>query len=532
MRGKAAIVAVVLFVVPSIILPVKGEIERPGLVRSLSASPGIAIEMSTFFGGSREDMASNVHYDSDGNIIIVGSTLSSDLPVSNAMQSIYGGGRDAFILKLDSSYNVVFCTYYGGDGEEYAEAVVTDDENNIYISGHTESGNLTVLNALQTEMEGEGDAFVAKLSPTGSLVFGTYVGGNGGDEWITSMVLDEDGNMIMAGPFDSDNMNITTGVFQENYGGGSRDIVLLSMTPDGQSYVFMTYFGLDDSENCGGLALDSQGNIVMAGYSINGGITTEGAYQEAYAGGTGDVIVAKLSPNGQTLLWSTLLGGSEWDFGGDVNVDSDDNVIVSGYSESPDFPLQNEIHGNEDERDTFLAKLSEDGSSLLFSTLLGGDGEDRCYGMTMLDNGSVAVNCFTRSDNMPTVNPWQENNSGGYDAFFALYDSDLASLVSASYIGGSLDDHGLSLDTFNDEVAALVGYTHSDDFQTNEPLQSERGGGRDAFLVVLNLIPPGTTVTTTPPPNLVSIELLIIAGAAVAGIALAALAYVYSKKRS
>jgi hypothetical protein len=486
--------------------------------------------MASFFGGGGEDVASKVCYDREGNLIVVGFTLSSDLPVVNAMQDTYGGSRDAFILKLDSSYNVIFCTYYGGSGEEYAEAVVTDEENNIYFAGRSESDNLPVPNGLQTEMRGNSDAFMAKLSPTGSLLYGTYIGGSGEDEWITSIVLDEDDNVIMAGPSDSNDMNITANAFQEHFGGGSRDIVLFSITPDGQSYVFMTYFGLDGSENCVDVALDIQDDIVFTGYSTNVSVTTEGAYQETYAGGDGDVIVAKLSHDGQTLLWSTMLGGTLWDFGGDVSIDSDGSVIVSGYSESPDFPLQNELFGDQEERDTFLTKLSEDGGSLLFSTLLGGDGEDRCYGMTMLNNGSVAVHIFTQSNNMPTVGAWQENKSGGNDAYFALYDSDLTSLVFASYIGGSRDEFSLGMASNNDEVIALVGYTYSNNFPTTDHLQPERAGGRDAFLVVLNVTGDETSTTTTPPPFQMPLELMVVGSAAIA-ISLIAIAYVYIRKR-
>lgn len=525
MRLAVVLFTLILFVVPSVVI--QSSIEDPSLELSQSQSTSLSVsyDMSTFFGGSRQDTASNVIFDSEGNIIVVGSTLSNDFPVVNAYQDTYGGNRDGFILKLDSSYNVIFCTYYGGSGEEYAEAVVTDDDDNIIISGRTESDDLPVPNGLQTEMRGDGDAFVAKFSPTGSLQYGTYMGGIGEDEWITSIILDENDNWIMAGPFDSDDMNTTSNAFQEEYGGGGRDIVLLSFTPDGQSIVFMTYFGLDDSDSCVDITFDSQGNIVMIGYVSYTGITTEGVYQETYSGGTGDVIVAKISHNGQTLHWSTLLGGNLWDFGGDVSVDSDDNVIISGYSESPDFPLQNELYGNEAVRDTFLAKLSEDGTDLIFSSLLGGDGEDYSYGMKILNNGSVAICSFTSSDNMPTIGALQENYSGSQDAYFALYNSDLDSLIYASYIGGSRADTCLSLDTFNDELIALAGYTSSDDFPIEEPIQSERAGAQDVFLVVLSTSPP----ETTPTPNQFPVDLQVV-GIAVSIIAVVIIGIVYVKK--
>ncbi|MGY5852928.1 MAG: SBBP repeat-containing protein [Candidatus Thorarchaeota archaeon] len=497
MKRLPVIIALVLIVLPVVIAPTFGiSVEDNQFYIS---SPNIEFDMSTYFGGSAEDLAAKVHFDNEGNIIVVGSTLSDDLPVFNAQQDTYEGGRDGFVLKLNSSYDVVFCTYYGGSGEEYAEAVTTDDDNNIYITGHTESYNLSVPNGIQTEMRGAGDGFLAKLSPTGELLYGTYIGGNGENDWLTSIVVDENDDLIIAGPVDSDDMNTTTGAFQEVYGGGGADAILLSLSSDGQSYLFMTYFGGDSPENCGNIALDSEKNIVIGGYAGDANITTEGAYQETYGGGDGDVVVAKFNHNASTLLWSTFLGGSLWDFCGGVRIDSEDNVIVSGYSESSDFPLLNELYGDDGERDTFLSKLSGNGSELLFSTLLGGEDEDRCYGMEMLSNESVATLSFTRSRNLPAVDAWQENNSGSYDAYFTLYNNELSALIQASYIGGSMSDYGLSIDTFNDEYFALVGYTSSSDFPTQDPVQSERAGHRDAFIVVLKVAPDTTTTTTTEP---------------------------------
>jgi hypothetical protein len=480
--------------------------------------------LSTYYGGSNQDTASTVIFDRDGNIIVVGSTLSNDLPVVNAHQETYGGGRDAYILKLNSSYDVVFCTYYGGSGEEYAEAVVTDDENNIIISGRSESNDLPVPNGLQTQMMGNGDAFVAKFSPTGVLEYGTYVGGSGEDEWLTTIIIDENDNWILAGPCDTENMNTTSNVLQETYGGGGRDILIISLTPDGQDIEFLTYFGADGSENCVDITFDQTGNIVLIGYAELSGVTTAGVYQETYAGGTGDVVVAKVSGNGEELLWSTLLGGSLWDFGGDVTVDSDGSIFVSGYSESSDFPLVNELYGNEPVRDSFLARLSEDGAVLEFSSLLGGNGEDYCYGMEMLENGSVAICSFTSSNNLPTVNPIQASRAGSQDAYIALYNSDLNNLTYASYIGGSGDESCLSLYTYEDELIAVAGYTSSNDFPLQDPIQSERAGSQDIFLVILS------TTQLEPAPSQSPIDFSVI-GITVVLLAVVIIGFMFAKRR-
>ncbi|MHA1907819.1 MAG: SBBP repeat-containing protein [Candidatus Thorarchaeota archaeon] len=523
MRLAVVLITLVLFVTPSVLFQSSIAGHSYEMSQSQTDTLSMRYDMSTYYGGSSQDTASTVIFDSEGNIIVVGSTLSNDLPMVNAHQDTYGGGRDAYILKLDSSYDVVFCTYYGGSGEEYAEAVVTDDDNNIIISGRSESTDLPVPNGLQTQMMGNGDAFVAKFSPTGVLEYGTYIGGSGEDEWLGTIIIDENDNWILAGPCDTDDMNTTTDVFQETYGGGARDIMILSLSSDGQDVEFLTYFGADGSENCADITFDQDGNIVLIGYAELTGVTTEGVYQETYAGGPGDVVVAKISRNAETLIWSTMLGGSLWDFGGDVTVDSDDTIVVSGYSESSDFPLQNELYGNENERDTFLARLSEDGAILQFSSLLGGNGEDYCYGMEMLENGSIAICSFTTSNNMPTVNPLQANKSGGQDAYFALYNSDLDALTYASYIGGSGDETCLSLYTFNDELIAITGYTSSNDFPLQDPIQSERAGNQDIFLVILN------TTQIEPAPPQIPIDFSII-GIAVVIVAVVIIGFVFVRK--
>jgi hypothetical protein len=137
---------------------------------------------------------------------------------------------------------------------------------------------------------------------------------------------------------------------------------------------------------------------------------------------------------------------------------------------------------------------------------------------------------MTQSTDMPAVNTWQENSSGSYDTYFALYNNDFDALLCASYLGGSRADHGLSLDVFNDEYIVLVGYTGSDDFPTTNPLQAERAGNHDAFVTVLDLIPDELPTTSTPPPNGVPLDPLLV-GIAVSLVAVVIIIIVYIKKK-
>ena len=462
----------------------------PGVTHAQISSPlservsehGLDIAVCTYFGGTEQEWASKSDFDSEGNLVMTGFTTSTDLPIVNANQSTYAGLGDAFILKMNVEGEVIFATYFGGSGLEEAMALVVDGEDNIIIAGSTTSANLPLVNPIQDELNGTGDAFIAKFSPSGDLVFSTYFGGSG-EERIERNGIDQYGNYIFTGQTGSDDYPTTSGVYQEGYGGGNTDIIVTALSEDCQTIRYSTYFGNSAEEVGLDVDIDAQGNLVVVGLTYAATNTTEGAYQRNYGGGQSDVIIAKLSPNCTDLVWSTMLGGNGWDFGDDVDFDSEGNIVISGYTGSTDFPLVNQLYNDSPNYDVFFAKLGPTGESLIFSSYLGGNLEDRSYGMQVLADDSIIVTSPASSTDMPTLNAIQSNNSGGSDGYVAIFSDD--DLIFASYLGGTGNDYVMSISVYDESLIGIIAYTHSQNLKMLNPIQEEYAGNADIVIWIL-----------------------------------------------
>lgn len=444
---------------------------------------GLEVVVCTYFGGSELEWAGKSDFDSEGNLVLTGHTMSTDLPVQNANQSTYAGLGDAFVLKMSTDREIIFATYFGGSGLEEAMALIVDEEDNIIIAGGTTSTNLPLQNPIQDERNGTDDGFIAKFSPTGNLVFSSYLGGSGEDR-IERINIDQYGNYIFTGRTGSDDFIVTPGVYQDTNGGGVTDLIITALSDDCQTIEYSTYFGNSADEVGLDVDVDNLGNLVVVGLASAETNTTEGVYQRDYGGGQSDSVIAKFSPNCTELLWSTLLGGNDWEFGDDVDFDSSNNIVVSGYTGSTDFPLVDQFYNNAPNHDAFFAKLDPNGETLVFSTLLGGNLEDRSYGMEVLSDDAIIITSPASSTDMPTLNALQSNNSGGSDGYLAIFTD--AGLIYASYLGGEGNDYVMGMSVYNEELVAIVGYTHSQDLVMHNAIQTENAGSGDIVIWILS----------------------------------------------
>ncbi|MGY5881425.1 MAG: hypothetical protein RTV31_14330 [Candidatus Thorarchaeota archaeon] len=456
------------------------------------AEYGLEMVVCTYFGGSELEWAGKSDFDSEGNLVLTGHTMSTDLPTQNANQSTYAGLGDAFVLKMSTDGEIVFATYFGGSGLEEAMTLMVDEENNIIIAGGTTSTDLPLQNPIQSERNGTDDGFIAKYGPTGNLVFSSYFGGSDEDR-IERSGIDQYGNYVFTGRTGSDDFPITQGVYQENYGGGDTDLILTALSDDCQTIEYSTYFGNAADELGLDVDTDNLGNLVVVGLAYLETNTTEGVYQRDYGGGQSDSVIAKFSPNCTDLIWSTLLGGNGWEFGDDVDFDSSNNVVVSGYTGSTDFPLVDQFYNNSPNNDAFFAKLDPNGETLVFSTLLGGNLEDRSYGMEVLSDDAIVITSPASSTDMPTLNAIQANNSGGSDGYVAFFTED--EMVYASYLGGAGNDYVMGMSVYDEELVAIVGYTHSENLVMRNSIQTEYAGDGDIVIWVLSpQIPSGSPI--------------------------------------
>ena len=395
---------------------------------------GSGLVYSTYLGGSRAAIGFGIAVDKHGNAYVAGATNSADFPTVNPFQADFHGGppgaeADAFLAKLSrDGSELLYSTYLGGNEQDIGEAIAVDSKGKAYITGFTRSPNFpTSPSAFQTAIGGGTcgdppntfpcpDVFVAKIdtnqSGADSLVYSTYLGGR--DEDVPSAIaFDDDGKAYVTGETLSPNFP-TQHPFQPNLR-GPQNAFVAKLNEDGSALLYSTYLGGNGEDTGFGIALDDARNIIVAGCANSRNFPTMNALQPMHAGGPFDAFVAKFNPAGDELIFSTYLGGSGLDIAFFMALDDDGNIYLVGDTNSPNFPIENPLQRNfgGGARDAFVAKLTSDGSALEFSTYLGGSRTDQGFGIAVDRRGNAYVTGQTRSDDFPTMNPFQPARGGG-----------------------------------------------------------------------------------------------------------------------
>jgi hypothetical protein len=382
---------------------------------------------------------------------------------------------------------LVYSTYLGGSGFDRGDGIAVDDGGNAYVTGGTISADFPTVNAVQPAFAGgETDAFVAKLTPNGGqLLYSTYLGGSGFDNGF-EIAADNSGNAYVAGGTASADFP-TVNAVQPAFAGGENDAFVAKLTPNGGQLLYSTYLGGRNNEFGFGIVVDIRGNAYVTGFTASTDFPTVNAVQPAL-GGDIDAFVAKLTPNGSQLLYSTYLGGNGFDrsFGGIV-VDVRGNAYVAGGTASTDFPTVNAVQpAIGGESDAFVAKLTPNGSQLLYSTYLGGNGGDESFAIAVDNSGNAYVTGSTASADFPTVNAVQPALGGDIDAFVAKLTPNGSQLLYSTYLGGSGFDSGFEIAADDRGNAYVAGRTASTDFPTVNAVQPAFAGGEeDAFVAKL-----------------------------------------------
>ncbi|HYO50638.1 MAG TPA: SBBP repeat-containing protein, partial [Chloroflexia bacterium] len=246
---------------------------------------------------------------------------------------------------------------------------------------------------------------------------------------------------------------------------------------------YSTYLGGSGWDICVGIAVRN-GNAYLTGWTNSVDFPRLNPVQPNYQGGAYDVFVTQMSASGSSLVYSTYLGGSDWDQAQSIAVDDQGNAYITGQTSSPDFPVLNAFQptlggfGN----DAFVTKLNPTGSALVYSTYLGGSATDNGYRIVLGPDGGVAVTGTTYSSNFPRFNPYQPNLSGSNDAFVTRFMPSGQALVFSTYLGGSSADYGNGIAFDPLTRVYVVGYTFSQDFPVLNAFQSNNAGGSDAFV--------------------------------------------------
>ena len=449
------------------------------------------LSYSTYLGGSGSEEGQGIAVDGSGNVYVTGWTASSNFPTQDPYQETKAGNEniwDVFVTKLSSSGSTLtYSTYLGGGSYDFGTGIAVDGSGNAYITGCTQSSDFPTQNPYQAIYAGGiYDAFITKLSPSGStLTYSTYLGGSNVD-WGAGIAVDSSGNAYVTGCTRSSNFP-TQNPYQGTYGGGDWDAFVTKLSSSGSALSYSTYLGESSDDRGAGITVDGSGNAYVIGNTDSTNFPTQNPYQGTNAG-SDDAFITKLSSSGSTLTYSTYLGGSDIDGGTGIAVDGSGNAYVTGSTWSSDFPTQNPYQGTfaGGDSDAFITILSSSGSTLTYSTYLGGSNVDWGSAIAVDGSGNTYVTGSTRSTNFPTENPYQGTNAGNIDAFITKLTSSGSALSYSTYLGGSDLDYGTGIAVDGSGNAYVTGQTYSTNFPTQNPYQGTYAGNADAFVTKLS----------------------------------------------
>jgi hypothetical protein len=479
--------------------------------RALVIDP--VVSYATYLGGNAYEDARGIAVDAQGNAYVAGLTTSTNFPTQNAFQPQNGGTYDAFVAKFSpDGSTLIYSTYLGGNGDEGENlldgdnALAIDGQGNAYVAGRTHSTNFPTQNAFQPQYVGGAyDAFLTKLNAAGNgLVYSTYLGGTYSD-YGTGVAVDSAGSAYVGGVTFSLDFPVLN-PFQPTKT-GFEDAFLTKFTPAGNALVYSTYLGGGTDVVANEVAVDSAGSAYLTGYTGSSDFHLRNAFQTTY-NGNNDAFLTKFTPAGNDLVYSTYLGGAQTDFAYGLVVDAQNSAYVMGYTMSSDFPTQSPFQpNNAGGFDFFITRFSPTGTTLEYSTYLGGRYWDFGYGITVDSSRQAYVTGYSESDNFPMRNPLQPTRSGAADAVIAKLNAIGSDLVYSTYLGGTGVEFGLSVATDAQGSTYVAGSTTSTNFPTHNPYQPNYGGGDlDSYVMKildqpLSTSTPGTPTTPTAQPT-------------------------------
>ena len=410
--------------------PVQPTNRNPGagnaFVAKLSASGGPSLVYATYLGGSApaaDDRGLAIAVDAGGNAYLTGTTAAPDFPTTaGALQTAFHGVQDAFVAKIGpSGATLVYATFLGGANEDFGCGIAVDGGGNAYLTGQTHSADFpTSATAAQTTKRSTADfagVFVSKLNPTGSgLVYSTYLGGST-EELCGGIAISSAGNAYVTGSTSSTDFPLKT-PFQ-NVSGGITDAFVTEINATGTALVYSTYLGGAASDFGNGIAVDASGNATLTGTTSSTNFPLKSALQASnLATGGFTAFVSRLNAAGSALVYSTYLGGTNFDFASSVAVDSAGNAYVTGFTSSSDFRSASALQAFGGLTDAFVSAFNPTGSALLYSTPLGGSDNDSGNAIAADSAGSVYVTGQSSSLNFPTpASALQPFLHGSSDAF-------------------------------------------------------------------------------------------------------------------
>lgn len=483
------------------------------------------IAFSTYLGGSKQDYLAGVAVDRDGAIYVSGTTSSSDFPGTASGTGAIAGQSDIFVAKLSSDgAHLLYGVYFGGENTETGVGIGVGPDGSAYVTGRTESLSFPVTdgafdpdNGRFTVCSGTDciDSFVTRIAPDGaSLVYSTYLGGEH-DDYANAIAVDANGCALIAGRTESFGFPRVAS-FNPDKQLGSQGFVC-KMNPMGTGVVYSSYIGGNGGDNAYALAVDQAGNAYVSGTTTSKDFQVLNPFQAENAGGghdTGDLdaFALKVAPDG-SLVYATYLGGTGLDYARAIAAGPNGTAVVAGYTTSTDFPLVRPSRASlAGMTDAFVTCFSTDGSSVEFSSFVGGSQNEEARTVAVGSKGQIAVSGLTRSADFPLVDEFQSTCGGCAspaflsDVFLTVIDPTTSNVELSTFLGGRSEDIGVGSLYVDDDDLVLAGYTFSPNFPTTAGALTEVcpcpiGDTLSAFILKVR----GDQIQPPTPPTVTSV---------------------------
>lgn len=392
---------------------------------------------AAYVGGSGRETAAGAVVEPSGNVAIIGTTTSVDMPVVGSYDIQLAGGVDVAIIRIDDRRSgtdaLVYTTFLGGDGEDYGTAIAVDSRNHLYVTGRTNSENYPVTaNPLQSVRQGGFEAFISHVDPDGGsngLIWSTYYGGSSSDGG-TAIAVDERGRIYVGGYTFSG--NFPTGndpLLADYWGAGDGFLIRVDPARPGLEGIDRgTFLGGSGIDYVYGIKLAAEEVVYVTGYTTSDNFPTSGNAPQTRFGGLADAFVARIDhkiPGFGQLTFSTYLGGSRTDIAYSITAETSGRIHVTGYTYSSDFPvsrnaLQSRFGGGA--QDAFLATLNPAlpaSESLFYSSFWGGEGLETGYALATDNACTVYLTGQTTDSRMTIQDGYQPGIGGLPDGFVA-----------------------------------------------------------------------------------------------------------------
>lgn len=441
------------------------------------------LSWSGYLPGGWSDVAEATAVDNEGNVWVVASSSSSfDAPGPNdAFQKTNAGKTDVYVAKYhpeaDGRATLLFFTWIGGTGDDFARAIAFGADGRVYITGVTDSTDFPIRGTeSQSTNGGLKDAFVCVIDTTVSgdisLLFSSYYGG-AGEEEATAIAVNSDGRIFVVGHTNSESLPGVSGNAQGN-GRGGIDAFLARFYPYGDAPLeYATYYGGGGLDIATGVAIAPNGLVWFTGYTSSTDFpATAGSHRTDLAAAYDAFLVAldTMRPGLDAIQYGTYFGGNASDVSTAVKIDAAGRIWIAGYTLSDDLPIasgaaQPNFRGGSD---AFVARftLGVLGYFVDYSTYYGGSKTEVTYGFTLMDGEKFALTGYQLDGDLPiTGDPlWSSAGIPFTDAFVAIIDSAVpgsGGITYASYLGGEYDDVGMSVSYAGPGALYLSGYTKS-----------------------------------------------------------------------